>query len=120
METALDILTTLSSIVGVPATLALAWAAFVLVDHTKQIKQLKEDLKNTKDAYDKALEEAKEKFETELKAVITKFETKFEAAAKEQKEELRAIYNKIDAMASNVATIKGFLFKGKDNDKDEG
>lgn len=118
METALDILTTLSSIVGVPATLALAWAAFVLVDHTKQIKQLKEDLKNSKDAYDKALEEAKEKFEAELKAVITKFEAKFEAAAKDQKEELRAIYNKIDSMASNVATIKGFLFKGKDKDEE--
>lgn len=118
METALDILTTLSSIVGMPVALALAWAAFVIIDHSKQIKQLKEDLKNTQEAYDKALEEAKAKFEAELKDVITKFETRFDAAAKDQKEELRAIYNKIDVMANNVATIKGFLFKGKDKDEE--
>ena len=45
METALDILTTLSSIVGVPATIALAWAAFVLYDHSKLIKQLGAELR---------------------------------------------------------------------------
>ena len=119
METALDILTTLSSIVGVPATIALAWAAFVLYDHSKLIKQLGAELSALETQSSKDLEEAKEKFEAELKAVVEKFEAKFDHAAKEQKEELRAIYNKIDGMAKNVATIMGFLFKGQGKDTDD-
>lgn len=40
-----EILTGLSSIIGVPATLCLAWAVFVVKDHAKRIKQLEDDLK---------------------------------------------------------------------------
>ena len=45
MEQFVEILTGLSSIIGVPATLCLAWAVFVIKDHAKRIKQLEDDLK---------------------------------------------------------------------------
>lgn len=45
MEQFVEILTGLSSIIGVPATLCLAWAVFIIKDHAKRIKQLEDDLK---------------------------------------------------------------------------
>lgn len=45
MEQFVEILTGLSSIIGVPAMLCLAWAVFVIKDHAKRIKQLEDDLK---------------------------------------------------------------------------
>lgn len=116
MDSLQSILTELSSIIGVPATLALAWAAFVVRDQAKQIKQLQAELKAHKKQSADDLDEVKQSFEAKLKAIVDKFEAKFEAAAKDQKEELRAIYNKIDGMAKNVATIMGFLFKDKHKD----
>lgn len=47
MEQFVEILTGLSSIIGVPATLCLAWAVFVIKDHAKRIKQLEDDLKES-------------------------------------------------------------------------
>lgn len=44
MENLADIFTELSSIIGVPAVLCLAWAAFVIRDHEKRIKELEETL----------------------------------------------------------------------------
>lgn len=111
MESLQGILTELSSIIGVPATLALAWAAFVIHEHSKQIKQLKAELAAAEAKADKDLGETEERFEKELKAVVEKFEAKFEAAAKDQKEELRAIYNKIDTIAKSINTIEGYMLK---------
>ena len=45
MEQFVEILTGLSSIIGVPATLCLAWAVFVIKDHAKRIKQLEERIR---------------------------------------------------------------------------
>jgi len=45
MEKALEILTGLSSIIGVPATICLAWTAFIIKDHSKRIEQLEKGLK---------------------------------------------------------------------------
>jgi len=40
MEQFVEILTGLSSIIGVPATLCLAWAVFIIKDHAKRIEKL--------------------------------------------------------------------------------
>lgn len=114
MEPLLGILTELSGIVGVPVTLAFAWAAFIIHEHSKQIKQLKAELAAVKAKADDDLEELEKKFEKELKVIVEKFEAKFEAAARDQKEELRAIYNKIDTIAKSINTIEGYMFKGRD------
>lgn len=44
MEQFVEILTGLSSIIGVPATLCLAWAVFVIKDHAKRIEKLEASL----------------------------------------------------------------------------
>ena len=44
MEKFVEILSGLSSVIGVPAVLCLAWAAFVIRDHEKRIKELEETL----------------------------------------------------------------------------
>lgn len=44
MEQFVEILTGLSSIIGVPATLCLAWAVFIIKDHAKRIQKLEDDL----------------------------------------------------------------------------
>lgn len=48
MEQFVEILTGLSSIIGVPATLCLAWAVFIIKDHAKRIEKLEAAL----DAFD--------------------------------------------------------------------
>ncbi len=48
MEQFVEILTGLSSIIGVPATLCLAWAVFIIKDHAKRIEKLESAL----DAFD--------------------------------------------------------------------
>lgn len=44
MESFLEVLTNLSSVIGVPAALCLAWAAFVIRDHAKRIERLENAL----------------------------------------------------------------------------
>lgn len=46
MTDLLAILTSLSQVLGFPAALALAWAAFVLRDHDKRISRLEESQKS--------------------------------------------------------------------------
>lgn len=48
MEQFVEILTGLSSLIGVPATLCLAWAVFIIKDHAKRIEKLEAAL----DAFD--------------------------------------------------------------------
>lgn len=105
MGTALEILTTLSQIIGVPATLALAWAAFIIHDHGKQLKKQSTEIGALR-----------EKAATEIKELKEKFEKKLEDATKDQKEELRAIYGKIDDVSKNVNKLMGYLFKQIDAD----
>lgn len=50
MESLLEVLTNLSSVIGVPAALCLAWAAFVIRDHAKRIQKLEEDLEEANKA----------------------------------------------------------------------
>ena len=44
MESLISLLSDLSGVIGVPAALCLAWAAFVIRDHEKRIKQLEDAL----------------------------------------------------------------------------
>lgn len=50
MEQFVEILTGLSSIIGVPATLCLAWAVFIIKDHAKRIQKLEDDLEEANKA----------------------------------------------------------------------
>lgn len=50
MEQLLEVLTNLSSVIGVPAALCLAWAAFVIRDHAKRIQKLEDDLEEANKA----------------------------------------------------------------------
>lgn len=45
----MEILTSLSSIIGVPAVLCLAWAAFVIRDHAKRIQKLEDAMDENND-----------------------------------------------------------------------
>lgn len=47
MEQFVEILTGLSSIIGVPATICLAWAVFVIKDHAKRIEKLEDSLEES-------------------------------------------------------------------------
>lgn len=44
METLISVLTELSSVIGVPAAICLAWAAFVIRDHSRRIAKLEDEL----------------------------------------------------------------------------
>lgn len=48
MTDLLAILTSLSQVLGFPAALALAWAAFVIRDHGKRISELEEESNSAK------------------------------------------------------------------------
>ena len=50
MESFLEVLTNLSSVIGVPATLCLAWAVFIIKDHAKRIQKLEDDLEEANKA----------------------------------------------------------------------
>ena len=76
MESFLEVLTNLSSVIGVPAALCLAWAAFVIRDHAKRIERL-----------EKALDENDEK----------------------RADELNKVYDRLNALAGDVAFIRGML-----------
>lgn len=76
MEQFVEILTGLSSIIGVPATLCLAWAVFVIKDHAKRIG----DLEDTVDANDA-----------------------------KRTDELNKVYDRLNALAGDVAFIRGML-----------
>lgn len=76
MESLISLLSDLSSIIGVPAALCLAWAAFVIRDHSKRIEKL-----------EIALEENDDK----------------------RADELNKVYDRLNALASDVAFIRGML-----------
>jgi hypothetical protein len=64
MEQLMEILTSLSSIIGVPAVLCLAWAAFVIRDHAKRIQKLED-----------AMDENNDKRKDELNQLYNKINT---------------------------------------------
>lgn len=108
METALEILNQVASVLGFPAALGLAWAAFVIRDLHRRVEMLTKSLAEL----EKAMQDVEKQYAAELQKVREKFEQKIEAENKERREELRAIYTKIDDMAKSVAQIAGYLFKG--------
>lgn len=83
MEKLADIFTELSSIIGVPAVLCLAWAAFVIRDHEKKIKALEKRIKELEDA--------------------------IAEQADKRSDELSKVYDRLNALASDVAFIRGTL-----------
>lgn len=111
METLVNILSELSSIVGVPVTLALAWAAFIIRDQGKRIARLEQENADIKKWAGDELAEVKDKFARGLTSIVDKFEAKLDAFSRDQKQEFSTIYSRIDGMAKTVSRIDGYLFK---------
>lgn len=95
MESFISIMADLSSVIGIPATIGLAWAAFVIHDHNKRIEQLEDDLK-----------EANKARAGELNAIYNRIN-----------DMSNAIYNRLNDMSSNVSYIKGVLSERYGTDK---
>lgn len=83
MEKFVEILTGLSSVIGVPAVLCLAWAAFVIRDHEKRIKELDKLIKD-------------------LEAALAE-------QADKRANELSRVYDRLNSLSDNVSFIRGLL-----------
>lgn len=111
MDTLVGILTELSSIIGVPATIALAWAAFIIREQGKKLEKAQADIVALRKEMEESIKATSERFEAALRETVAKFEEKLDNIGRDQKQELGAIYKRIDDMAQNVAHIKGYLFR---------
>lgn len=92
MESFLAVITSLSNIIGVPASIGLAWAAFIIRDHGKRITTLEADMK-----------EMDKRFTDELKEMDIR-----------RNDEMSKLYDKINSIASDVSYIKGRIEKEAD------
>lgn len=89
MESFLAVITSLSNIIGVPASLCLAWAAFIIRDQGKRLATLEADMK-----------EMENKFTSALKEMDSR-----------RNDELSKLYDKINGIAQDVSYIKGRIDK---------
>lgn len=89
MESFIAVITSLSNIIGVPASLCLAWAAFIIRDHGKRITTLEADMKEMDKRYTEALKEMD----------------------KNRNEELSRLYDRLNKMSDDVSYIRGRIEK---------
>lgn len=89
MESFIAVITSLSNIIGVPASLCLAWAAFIIRDHGKRITTLEADMKEMDKRYTDALKEMD----------------------KNRNEELSRLYDRLNKMSDDVSYIRGRIEK---------
>lgn len=89
MESFIAVITSLSNIIGVPASLCLAWAAFIIRDQGKRITALEADMKEMEDKFTIALKEMDSR----------------------RNDELSKLYDKINGIAQDVSYIKGRIDK---------
>ena len=89
MESFVAVITSLSSVIGVPASLCLAWAAFIIRDHGKRITTLEADMKEMDKRYTDALKEMD----------------------KNRNEELSRLYDRLNKMSDDVSYIRGRIEK---------
>lgn len=89
MESFLAVITSLSNIIGVPASLCLAWAAFIIRDQGKRLATLEADMKEMEDKFTRALKEMDNR----------------------RNDELSKLYDKINGIAQDVSYIKGRIDK---------
>lgn len=89
MESFIAVITSLSNIIGVPASLCLAWAAFIIRDHGKRITTLEADMKEMDKHYTDALKEMD----------------------KNRNEELSRLYDRLNKMSDDVSYIRGRIEK---------
>lgn len=92
MESFIAVITSLSSVIGVPASLCLAWAAFIIRDHGKRITTLEADMKEMDKRYTDALKEMD----------------------KNRNEELSRLYDRLNKMSDDVSYIRGRIEKDAD------
>lgn len=92
MESFIAVITSLSNIIGVPASLCLAWAAFIIRDHGKRITTLEADMKEMDKRYTDALKEMD----------------------KNRNEELSRLYDRLNKMSDDVSYIRGRIEKDAD------
>lgn len=89
MESFIAVITSLSNIIGVPASIGLAWAAFIIRDHGKRITTLEADMKEMDKRYTDALKEMD----------------------KNRNEELSRLYDRLNKMSDDVSYIRGRIEK---------
>lgn len=89
MESFIAVITSLSNIIGVPASLCLAWAAFIIRDQGKRLATLEADMKEMEDKFTRALKEMDSR----------------------RNDELSKLYDKINGIAQDVSYIKGRIDK---------
>lgn len=89
MESFIAVITSLSNIIGVPASLCLAWAAFIIRDQGKRLATLEADMKEMEDKFTVALKEMDSR----------------------RNDELSTLYDKINGIAQDVSYIKGRIDK---------
>lgn len=89
MESFIAVITSLSNIIGVPASLCLAWAAFIIRDQGKRLATLEADMKEMEDKFTRALKEMDNR----------------------RNDELSKLYDKINGIAQDVSYIKGRIDK---------
>ena len=92
MESFIAVITSLSNIIGVPASLCLAWAAFIIRDHGKRITTREADMKEMDKRYTDALKEMD----------------------KNRNEELSRLYDRLNKMSDDVSYIRGRIEKDAD------
>lgn len=100
MESFIAVITSLSNIIGVPASLCLAWAAFIIRDQGKRITTLEADMKEMEGKFTVALKEMEDKFTVALKEMDSR-----------RDDELSKLYDKINGIAQDVSYIKGRIDK---------
>lgn len=89
MESFIAVITSLSNIIGVPASIGLAWATFIIRDHGKRITTLEADMKEMDKRYTDALKEMD----------------------KNRNEELSRLYDRLNKMSDDVSYIRGRIEK---------
>ena len=85
MESFIAVITSLSNIIGVPASLCLAWAAFIIRDQGKRLATLEADMKEMEDKF---TEEDKQTVQEKLDELKKEIADKNIENVKQKREEL--------------------------------
>lgn len=96
MESFFAVITSLSNIIGVPASIGLAWAAFIIRDHGKRITALEDEVKYIQNKFSNALKELDTRYAQTLKEMDIR-----------RMDELNKIYDRLNKMSDDVSYIRG-------------
>lgn len=107
----MEALSTIASVIGLPATIALAWMAFVVYDHHRRIRKLEEDLQKAGEEFDKDLTKVQDQLSQAIQDLAEKFENKINELSKDQRGEIALLSKSMSTMAQDVAWIKSLMMQ---------